>query len=110
MLNPFNNSLAGMLHGRSQTVLRRKSWPPGGKLPDTEHFNITSIEFLTTQIVLRPSVLAFGGVHLEITRSSSDPEQVSTFDWSPAEERPLAFGVVRSGRPDFHDNSNHHQI
>ena len=104
MLNPFNNSLAGMLHGRSQTVLRRKSWPPGGKLPDKEHFNLTSIEFLTTQIVLRPSVLAFGGVHLEIIRSSSDPEQVSTFDWSLAEERPLAFGAVRSGRPDFHNN------
>jgi len=104
MLNPFNNSLAGMLHGRSQTVLRRKSWPPGVKLPDKEHFNLTSIEFLTTQIVLRPSVLAFGGVHLGIIRSSSDPEQVSTFDWSPAEERPLAFGVVRSGRPDFHNN------
>ena len=104
MLNPFNNSLAGMLHGRSQTVLRRKSWPPGGKLPGKEHFNLTSIEFLTTQIVLRPSVLAFGGVYLEIIRSSSDPEQVSTFDWSPAEERPLAFGAVRSGRPDFHNN------
>jgi hypothetical protein len=66
--------------------------------------------FFTTHIVLRPSVLACGGVHLEISRSCRDPEPVATFDWSSSADRSLAFGAIRLGRPDFHSNANQQQI
>ena len=110
MLNPFHNPLPGMLCGASQTALRRKSWPPGREPPDAEHFDSTCNESFTTHIVLRPSVLACGGVHLEISRSYSDPEPVATFDWSSSADRSLAFGAIRLGRPDFHSNANQQQI
>ena len=110
MLNPSQHPLAGMLCGSSQTALRRKSWPPGREPPDAEHCNSACIEFFTTHIVLRPSVLAYGGVHLEISRSYSDPEPVATFDRSSSDERSLAFGAIRLGRPDFHSNATQQQI
>ncbi len=99
-----------MLWGTSQTALRRKSWPPGREPPNAEHFNSTCIEFFTTHIVLRPSVLACGGVHLEISRSYRDPEPVATFDWSSSDESSLAFGAIRFGRPDFYSNATQQQI
>ena len=110
MLNRFHNPLAGMLFGTSQTALRRKSWPPGREPPDAQHFDSTCNESFTTHIVLRPSVLACGGVHLEISRSYSDPEPVATFDWSFSGDRSLAFGAIRLGRPDFTSNATQQQI
>jgi hypothetical protein len=60
-----------------QTALRKMPWQPGREPPEAEYSNSTCIDSFTTHIVLRPSVLACGGVHLEIIRRYRDPEPVA---------------------------------
>lgn len=60
-----------------RTSLRRLPWPPGREPPEAVYSSSACIDSFTTHIVLRPSVLACGGVHLEISRRCRDPEPVA---------------------------------
>ena len=58
MLNPTTESLAGTPPGRRQETLPGKLRPPGREPPDKGFPKWTGLEFLTTKMVFRTTVLA----------------------------------------------------